>query len=198
MATSTSKYGILGRLNPEDLYNAFLGLEQRQQVFMAIGLFILLVCLIVLPISCASSKLSELEQTVKKGDQGQKEIIDKIAKYQGMKAGFETLKKSFAKGGSLTTAVESIANQVGIGSNIEQLKPITLASSDYYDEEGVDIVMNAVSLSQLVDFLNKLEHYQSIPIKITKFQIKPRYRRRQELTATLQASTIKLKEVASE
>lgn len=197
MATSHSKYSLLSRINLEDLYNAFLGLEERQQILIAIGAAFLLLLILILPISCASSKLSDLEKDYKVDSKGRQDFMSKVADYQFSKYELVNIKQKLAKNageeGSLTVVIETIANEAGIGGNIQRLKPLHLGTSEYYDEEGVDAVISKVSLDQITDFLFRLEDYKAVPIKINKLQLKPGYRDRGELTATFQVSTIEIK-----
>ena len=62
MTEKRSKYSLLERINFEDLYNAFLGLEQRQQTLIVIGGVVLALLLVFVPISCATSKLGKLQK----------------------------------------------------------------------------------------------------------------------------------------
>lgn len=195
MSTGRSKYSFFGRINFEDLYNAFLNLDQRRQI-LAVALGIVLILMIVfLPITCATSKLSGLESDFEKGKKISDSLMGKIVAYQSAKGELDQLKQKFAgaAGGSLTTAVETLANEAGIGDKIERLKPSQVGSSDFFDEEGVDAVVSKVTLEQTNDFLSKVENYAQLPMRIKKLQIKPRYGSRDELTVTLQISTLRVK-----
>ena len=192
---STAKYSFLGRINFEDLYNAFLNLDQRRQI-LAVGVGVLVILMVVfLPITCATSKLSGLENDFEKGKKISDSLMGKIASYQQAKGELDSLKEKFAgsAGGSLTTAVESLANETGIGDKIERLKPTQLGSTDFFDEEGVDAVVSKVTLEQTTDFLSKVENYAQLPMRIKKLQIKPRYGSRDEMTVTLTISTLRVK-----
>lgn len=194
MAQQTSKYGLLGRLNFEDLYSAFLALEQRQQVFALAGAGVLLVILTVLPISCATSRLSGLEDDYQKGKKGRDELMEKISEYQSSRALLSELKQKMQGaqgGGSLQTIVASLAKEAGV--EVERLKPVELGSTDFFDEEGVDVAIENASLEGITQFLVALKGYDKAPLSIKKIQLKTRYGKREELTASLQVSTLKLK-----
>lgn len=195
MTTGRSKYSFFGRINFEDLYNAFLNLDQRRQI-LTVGVGVLLILLVIfLPITCATSRLSGLERDFEKGKKISESLMGKIAAYQSAKGELDTLKQKFAStaGGSLTTVVETLANEAGIGDKIERLKPTQVGSTDYFDEEGVDAVVSKVTLGQATDFLEKVENYAQLPMRIKKLQLKPRYGSRDELTVTLQISTLRVK-----
>lgn len=191
-----SKYSLMGRINFEDLYNAFLALEQRNQIFWVSGGVVLLIFLLVFPITCATSKLGQMEKDFEKENKTTVKLLEKVQNYQNSKKQVEELKSELASnsGGSLTTLIESIAKELEIAENINRLKPITLGSTDYYEEEGVDGVLTRVELQPLLQFLHKIETSEATPLRIKKLTIKPEYRNRMELTATFQVSTLKIKE----
>lgn len=200
MAEKHSKYSLIGRLNFEDLYNAFLGLEQRQQMMWVIGMLFLLVVILVLPISCASKRLGRLEDDYSKSRKEVDNLIGKIRDYQSSKALLEKVKNMYkaGEGESLTTLIENLANEDGIGQNIEKLKPVNLESTDLYEELGVDANISKVTLEQIVNFLYRLENNARLPLVIKKLTIKPNYQNRQMLNVNLlQVATIKLKKEES-
>lgn len=200
MATSRSKYSLLGRFNFEDLYNAFLAMEQRQQVLLGIGALGVLVISLVLPISCAGSKLRGMEKDYDKERQARLSLMERVHRYQDLKSRLKMAQEKLGKAGtgSLTTVIESLANEVEIGQNIERLKPITLSSTDYFEEEGVDGVISKINLDQATHFLQRVDQYVTQPLTLKKMQIKPRYGKRDELTLTFQVSAMKLKGTPNE
>ncbi len=195
MAEKRSKYGLLGRLNFEDLYNGFLGLETRQQTMIVAAVVVVLILILVLPISCASSRLAGLEGDYQEGKKKMGELVDRFRVYQSAKAKLEKIKAQFdkAKGESLTTVLETLANEEGIGENLEKLRPINLETTDIYDETGVDATVGKISLEQAVHFIQRVETETRLPMRIKKVQMKPGYQNRDLITLTLQISTIKLK-----
>ncbi|MBI4412493.1 MAG: type II secretion system protein M [Deltaproteobacteria bacterium] len=196
--TERSKYSLLGRINFEDLYNAFLGLEQRQQTFIVIGGVVLAILLIILPISCATSRLGKLGEDYEKSREGMSSFMSKIHDYQASKKQLAEVQKQLSAGGgqSLTTVLEALANEEGIGGNIEKLKPVNMGTSDYFDETGVDATISKVTLDQIVGYLSRIETHPDIPMKVKKMQIKPRYGGRSQLTLTFQVSTMQIKKEA--
>lgn len=195
MATG-SKYSIFNRLNPEEIYNQFLGMDQRQQILTVSALIIVLVLMIVVPFGCASAKLSDLEKDYEKSMKSQEKFMSKLETYEKTQGRIQQLRKALSGssgGRSLSAVVESIANEAEIGSKINRLKPINLGVTEFFDEEGVDAVFTQVSLEEVLNFLQKVEDYQQIPLTIKQLQVKPNYRQRQMLTATIQLSTLKAK-----
>ncbi|EKD41364.1 MAG: hypothetical protein ACD_73C00747G0002 [uncultured bacterium] len=200
MASGSSKYGLISKLNLEDLYNSFLGLEEKQQLMTIGGIVVIFIIIILMPISCAYSKLSKLESDYEKGSKNRESFSQKISEHQNLQAQLDLIKKGMAgsKSGSLNSIIESLANEAEIGSNIDRLKPMSLGSTDYYEEDGVDAVISNVNLDQISKFLLKIEQNKSVPLHIKKLDIKTRYNKRDQLTATMQIGTFKLKGEESE
>ncbi len=201
MSQTPSKYGFFQRFNIEDLYNAFSGLEERQQILTVIAAIIAVLLLLVMPVSCASSKLSSMEKSYDKGNEDRAGFKAKIMEYQSLQGELEAMKKKLvvvgAKG-SMNTVIEGLGNEAGVGSNIEKLKPINLGSTDYFEEDGLEATVSNVNLDQLVGFLYRLENYNEAPLRVKKLTIKAKYNRRDQLTANITISTLKLKTESDE
>ncbi len=195
MAAGGSKYGFFSWLNFEELYNSYLGLEERQQLMAAGGALLILVLLIFMPITCASSKLSKLEAGFEKGRKSRDTFSQKIAEYQSLKDQLEVIRRNMGsnQSGSLNSLIESLANDAGIGSNIDRLKPVNLGSTDFYEEDGVDAAISNVNLEQLSQFLSKVEQNKSLPLHIKKLDIKTRYNKRDQFSVSMQIGTYRLK-----
>lgn len=194
MATSHSKYGILGRFNFEDLYNTFFGLDQSKQLLITGGGVVLFIILIIAPVTCGSAKLSKLEKDYREAAKGQSSIMERIQAYQATKAKLTAMKtKLSGAGGSLSTLVENMAKSAEIGEQVTRLKPITLSSNDYFDEEGVDIVVTNVTIDKIVAFLHVVENNDKVPMQVKKLQVKANYKKREDLTVTIEIATMKAK-----
>lgn len=195
MSAGRGKYGFLGQLNFDDVYNWFLGLEERQQILTVVGAIVVLIIMVITPITCATSSLSQLEDEYDKGKKRQESVMEKVSEYQNSKAQLNALKRNIKKsgGGSISTVIESLAKETGIDSNVSRLKPVNLGTSEYFDEEGVDGVVNNVNIQDALAFLNKIETYDRIPLQFKKLQIKPRYANRNQITLSFRISTIKIK-----
>lgn len=190
-----TKYGLISRLKLDELYNNFMGLEERQQWMAIGGACVLLIGLIFLPITCASSKLSKLEADYQKGSKNREVFGQKIAEYQTLQAELAQIKKSISgkQTGSLNSLIESIANEIGIASNIDRLKPMNLGSTDYYEEDGVDAAISNITLDQLSQFLRKIDENKTTSLHIKKLEVKTRYNKRDQLSVSMQIGTYRLK-----
>lgn len=194
MAEKRSKYGLLN-LNFEDLYNGFMGLEDRAQTLTVLGLVVVFLMLLVLPVTCASSKLGQMQEEFDKGKKSIEDLVKKVGDYELSRSKLQVLRKKFSTGAneSMSTVMESLANEVGIGSNVDRLRPVNLDTTEFYDEVGVDATVSKITLDQAVQFIDKIEKNSKIPMRIKKLEIKPSYQNRQLLTVMMQVSTVKPK-----
>ncbi|MBX7147836.1 type II secretion system protein M [bacterium] len=192
-----AKYSLLERFKTDDLYNSFLNLEEREQIFVIIGIAFLCLILLVLPVTCASSKISKLETKYNKDKKNQVGLMEKMNEYQHVKEELAVLKDEISKskrGGSLVTIVESMANEAGLKDNMQKLTPLPIDTGDYFDEEGVEGVLSKVSLDQLVSFLYALESNSKSAVLVKKMEISTDYRKRDEIMARFQITSIVPKE----
>lgn len=193
MAKSTS---LLGRIPWEEAYAAFLALEPKRQWLAGATVAGVLLLLTFLPISCASSRLGKMESEYLNSQKNLAKLAEKVQEYtnlQAEKAALDAdLKKN--KGASLATVLEGLASDVGISKNINSLKPRKIASSDEYDEQGLDVQLKGVNLQNSVDYLEKIENSNKLRMKVSKLQIKPKSSKRAELDVTFQVSTLVPKE----
>jgi len=96
------------------------------------------------------------------------------------------------KGFSVLSFIEDLANKQNIRENIGSVKPKTIPLNDDYDESIVELKVDNVSLSELVDFIYKIENSGHL-LKVKRLRIKTRYDNRDLLNVTLQVTTYKRK-----
>ena len=196
----SSKYSLKERLNVEELYNVFLGLDSRQQIIALVGTGIFLLLLIFIPISCASSKISKKEKNVLNHQKNMEDLQTKLREYQDLIGRQKAIEGSWSGKGkvAISTTLESLSAQSGIDKNIDSIKenPAT-ASSDILDEQSASVRVSRVSLQQALDYLYKIETFPQAGFKVKKLQIKPRYDNRQLFDVSFDVSTYSLKEGAS-
>jgi general secretion pathway protein M len=113
--------------------------------------------------------------------QTHKELEDIKAKLDQMEKGFSVL--SF---------IEDLANKENIRNKIGSVKPKKNPLNDTYDENIVELQMDNVSLSELVDFIYKIENSGQL-LKVKRLRVKTRYDDRDLLNVTLQVTTYKKK-----
>lgn len=188
----TGKYSLKERLNIQELYNTFLGLGAREQILAGVGIGVLLILLIVIPISCASSRLGKLEEQIQNHEKDVSKVVQKIAEYNGIQNRLKNLEgnirpKSQAQ---LTTRLETLATQSGIGGNIDSLKENPGTPGENFEELVVAVRMSKLSLSQIVEFLYGIENQKDISLKVNRMQIRPRYDNRGQFDVNFEVSTL--------
>lgn len=195
MANPLSKLGLSGKFNLEDMYNAFLGMEQRNQIFVLVGSSLLLILLIFMPITCASSKLDKVEKDFAKVKKSGQEIMTQINQYQSEKAELDRLQQKIKSdsGGDINTVIGAVANETGL--DVDSIKPITGDKSDYFEEKGGDVRVVKATLEKAINFLYKLENHPTMPMRIKQISLKAGYgKKSDEMTLTFKVYTLSLKD----
>jgi type II secretory pathway component PulM len=107
---------------------------------------------------------------------------------EDIKAKLDQMEKGF----SVLSFIEDLANRENIRENIGSVKPKKLPLNDRYDENIVELKIDNVSLSKLVDFIFKIENSGYL-LKVKRLRVKTRYDNRDLLNVTLQVTTYKKK-----
>lgn len=189
------KHSLLKRINFERLYERFLDLTPRERMITAGGIGFLLVLIIFLPISCASSKISKTQRNVLNHEKNMNELVLKLKAYQEVNGRLRAIESQWAGRGkiSLSTTLESISAQNGLDKNIDTIREQPSSGGDVVEEFSADVRVSRVPLSQAIDYLYKIEHYPQAELKIKQLQIKPRYDNRQLFDLSFRVSTYALK-----
>jgi type II secretory pathway component PulM len=192
------KTSLKERLNLEELYTNFLGLEARERVLALAGVGLVLLLIILLPISCASSKISKKEQNVLSHEKNMDDLMSKLQDYQTILNRMKSMETQWAGRSkiSLSTTLESLSAQSGLDKNIDTIKEQPPATGDVLEEHAADVRLSRVPLAQAIDYLYKIENSSQGALKIKKLQIKPRFDNRQLFDLSFQVSTYVLKEGA--
>lgn len=193
------KTSLKETLNLEELYNRFLGLDQQQRNLTIIGIAVLLLLLIIIPVTCASSKLSQKEKKILNHSKNMDELVSKILEYQKVQSKMKQMEAQWAGRSkiSLSTTLESLSAQSGLDKNIETIKEQPPSPQDILEQHSADVRLSRVGLSQLLDYLYKIESFQQGALKVDKLQLRPRYDNRQLFDVSFTVSTYSLKEGAN-
>jgi hypothetical protein len=191
------KVSLKERLNLEEIYHQFLGLDPQQRILAAVGLAVVLLLLIIVPISCASSKLSKLEKTVIGHEKNMDDLMGKLKDYQSLQNRMKAIEGQWASRNnvSLSTTLENLSGQSGLDKNIDAIKeqPPTMSDKDILEERVASVRISRAPLAQAMDYLYKIESLPNAGIKIKKLQMKPRYDNRQLFDLSFEVSTYALK-----
>jgi hypothetical protein len=187
-----SKYSLKERLNLDDLYQTFLALAPRQQIFAGVGVGLVLLLMIVIPISCAASKLGKLQTQITGHEKSVRQVIEKITEYKNAQARVGAVEGTIKPRSEvqLTTRLESIATKSGIGANIDSLKEKPGTPGEDFEELVVDVRMSKLSLSQVIEFLYGVESQKDLTLRINRMQMRPRYDNRQMFDVSFEVSTL--------
>lgn len=193
------KGSLKEKLNVEELYNHFLGLDSQQRTFAIAGIAVVLLLLIIIPITCASSKLSQKEKKILNHSKNMDELVDHLAEYQSVQNKLKQIEAQWAGRSkiSISSTLESLSAQSGLDKNIDSIKEQPPSTGDLLVENAADVRLSRVGLSQLLDYLYKVETYQQGALKITKIQLKPRYDNRQLFDVSFTVTSYALKEGAN-
>lgn len=196
----TSRTGFLKRINFEALYNTFLGLQPKEQIYALVGAGVLLLLLVGLPISLASSKLGGLEEELREGKIKQREIFKELDRYQQFKGEVDQLEAKYQQGydATLPTTMESLADKSGIKDRIDNIKEKGATSMESFDEVSVEVRLTKVTLPQLIDYLYNIEHHAQLFLRVREIQIRRRFDNKQLLDVPLlKVSTYRLQKPAA-
>lgn len=190
MATG-GKYSWKERLNIEELYNNFIGFAPREQILVGVGVGVGLLLLILIPFACGSSRLSKLESQIQSHEKNVSKVVDKITELQQAQGKMKAVEARIRPKSQvqLTTKLEALATQSGIGQNIDSLKEVPGTPGEDFEEMVVAVRLSRLSLSQLIEFLYGIESQSDISLQVKRLQLKPRYDNRQQFDANFEVST---------
>lgn len=194
------KFGNLNFKNFKllNLYSMYFGLSPREQTIALVVAAAVLILIVVLPVTVASGRISRLEAELLEGKKQFKNIMRAIETYDQKKAQLNQMQQLLNTGfdSSLSTTIESMAENSGIKEQIDSLKEKAAAPSETFDESSVDVKLKKVSLEPLINFLYGVEHNSEKVLRLKQLSIKPRFDNKQELDASFTISTYKLLEGA--
>lgn len=187
-----SKYSLAERLKLGELYDRFLGLAPREQIIAGVGAGLVVLLIIILPISCASSKLGKMQKQITDHEKNVSQVVEKITEYKTVQAKMDRVQKGIRPKNQvqLTTRLESLATQSGIGNNIDSLKEKPGTPGEDYEEVVVDVRMSKLSLSQVIEFLYGIESQKDLNLRVSRLQIRPRYDNRTQFDVNFEVSTM--------
>lgn len=191
----TGKYSLKERLNPEELYDTFMGMAPRQQFLVGGGIVLALILLIIIPVTCASSRLSKLEKQIESHEKNVSKVLSKINEYNDIKGRLKTVENSIRPKSQvqLRTRIEALATQSGITNNIDSLKEKSNPGEDF-EELVVGVRISKLSLPQIMEFIFGMENQSDLTLRVQRLQLKPRYDNRQLFDADFEVSTFVSKE----
>jgi len=194
----SGKYSWKERLNLQELYETFLGLAPREQMAAGAGIAVVLLLIIVIPVACASHRLSKMQVQIDSHEKNISKIVSKIGEFNDAKAKLKSVEGQIKPKSQvqLRTKIESLANQSNISSNIDSLKESSNPGEDF-EELVVDVKMSKLQLSQIIEFIFGVEGQNDLKLHVNRIQLKPRYDNRQQFDVDFEVSTLVSKDEGS-
>jgi type II secretory pathway component PulM len=172
-----------------------INLSQRdQRVLIAAGAFFVLLILylgvdsVLQGYDKLEGKIATKKVEVEKITRLREQYMEAHKQLTDIKAKLDQMEKGF----SVLSFIEDLANKENIRENIGSVKPKKVPLNDSYDENIVELQIDNVSLSKLVDFIYKVENSGYL-LKVKRLRVKTRYDDRDLLNVTLQVTTYKKK-----
>jgi hypothetical protein len=170
----SDKIPFLQKINFDDLYNAFLGLDRRRQTAFGVAAALGALALLFLPMSCVSEQLGAKQADYDKYVARASEFFGILNEYGKLQKGLDRVQESFSKMGadSLSTVIYNMAEEIGIQKSKVELKSVNLAENEAFQEVGKEVSMRDVQFDELMKFMDKLSSYDQLPLSIKKASIK--------------------------
>lgn len=188
----SGKYSLKERFDLQELYQTYLGLGPREQILSLVGIGVVILLLIIIPISCAGSRLGKLQKQITNHEKNVGKVMTKINEYKTAQERLKKVERTIRPKSQvqLTTRIESLATQSGIGGKIDSLKEKPGTPGEDYEELVVNVRMSKLSLSQVMEFVFGIETQKDLSLKINRMQVRPRYDNRQQFDVNFEVSTL--------
>ena len=152
-------------------------LSAREKIIVtgggALAALLLLWALFLEPAARERKETAQKIETKKNELAQSKELARKVMEAKSRFGALET-RLAAAEGPSLISVVENLAKSSGIKSNVTTMEPQPPTELDRYLESSVNIKMEKVSLSGLIDFLT-IASRQSVYLRMKRVSIKPQF-----------------------
>jgi len=170
-------------------------LTRREKLLIIVSaVFITVWAIYAFAVKPVVARMETLERII---PQKQRELVmlrakcEEYAMLHGSLDGLQARVASQKEGFELLPFLESLIHQCGLAENVVMMKPHTVLLESNYRETIVEIKLENLTLSQLVDFLGKVES-SNVLVKTRTLHIKRNLTNRDLLDATLEVHSAKL------
>ena len=186
----------LQKINFDDLYNTFLGLDKRQQTLAVLGFVLVFLIFLWLPAQFLSVKISNLQENYVSYQSDAQKLKQALNEYGSMQAAL-TQTSTVGAEDSLSGLIYNMSEEFGIPKKKVSLKSMSkLPQGDLFEQDGKDVEIKAVPFDQLMRLIHGLESNTKIPIVMKKLDMKVDKKNRQVINqATFTVMTIKAKKI---
>ena len=164
--------------------------RRERYVLAGTGLF-LIVLIAFLAVDHVVQKYRYMDESIAARKEDLKRVIRLRDEYRSVHRELESIRSKLDKkeaGFSLLSFLENLANEQNIRDNIASFKPDKKTLNETYRELSVDLVIDNITLPQLVEFIYKIENSGHL-VKVKRFRVKARFDNPDLLNATFQVST---------
>src|SRR5262245_9873474 len=148
------------RINVEEIYNQFLGLDSRQRILILVGIGFIFLLFVLLPISCATSALTEKEKKIVNSQKNMGDLRDKLREYQETAARYKAAQAQWMGRSKISpsTILESLALEAGLDkTNLEPIQDLPSVTGDNTEEIIKRVRVSRAPLSPVISYLYKVE-----------------------------------------
>ena len=188
------KIGLQDKLNPDDLYNTFVGLERPQKIMVGVGIGLVLIAMMVFPVSCINSALGEKEDDYQKHLKMADEFHKVLNEYKSLQGGFDALKNKSRQIGKdpLKGVIYQATDDLNIDRQKVTPKTVSPVAGELFTELAKDVTIQNIRFDQTIKLLDKLVHHKGVPVAIKKLSIKVDPKQKQNMKSlSFRVSTMK-------
>jgi len=176
------------------LFNLYLKLNQREQKIILVGIPGVIVIGLIIIASVSSSHIHGLEEKLASRHKEIAKVTRLLNQYNVANRRQNLLERNIGRQQSnftIFTFLESQASLLGIRDEINSMKEKPTPVNDKFKETAVEVKLQKITLSQLVNYLYNIENSPHL-IRIKSLKVAPRYDNAQYLDVTFQVSTFEV------
>ena len=173
-------------------YEQLKRLSPRERVMVVVGgLFLCIVLIYTTLLEPIVDRMQRLDRLIAGKQSAIQELAVVRAEFVGVHAQARRIDQTIdaaADTFSLLAFLEEVADDVGIKSQIVAMRPQSAVSSSDYRENSVEVKIEKVDLSSVVDLL-KAMHEASAVLRFKRFHLRPRFDDPEYLDVAFRVST---------
>lgn len=164
------RLGIDNKINLDDLYNRFLGLEKEQQTLVMVGLGVVVILLLSLPVYVVSSQLGKTEKQYRKVAEKASQFYALVDDYHDIQKDVDVQKKNSESLGidPLRKILDEVSKNLNIDPKKMNLKTISPVPSSLYTELSKDVTVSSIGFDEMVQLVAQLTQYKGARLHIKK------------------------------
>ena len=168
------KLSFLQKINFDEWLGKYMGLSDRDRKIALAGAIVALFIVVVLPIGCATSKLSKMEKQIQNHEIDMDKLKDKIQEFKQIEQKYKYFESRVQPRELvyLSSIMEELTTKVGLSTDKNSRENEAIVD-DQYKMITMDVSLSKATLGQLVEFFHAIESYEKTKLKITNLKLKP-------------------------